>query len=172
MTKAIAMQRELSAEQFRSKYFTEYKTAQGSVFILQQKALKELGEKPDHPTSIKLCEMAGLVPCVLDTDKLIVGTGASFETTIRAFNGKQPLSFGVVSDDAAADVGRRFGLSAYGGPHSAAPVVVGVPLGYRAGNRKSLRVGKDDRIVLVQPNGTETEIRVIEGTKVLLRKSG
>ena len=52
----------------------------------------------------------------------------SAERKVRVWSGDQPLSFGVDSDDYAADFGGRFFLVAYYGPQAVAPVVVGVPV--------------------------------------------
>lgn len=61
----------------------------------------------------------------------------SLEQKVRVWSGNQPLSFGVYSDDYAADFGGRFVLYAVYGPHLVAPLVVGVPVDREAVAQKS-----------------------------------
>lgn len=125
-TKDAAGTKESSANAFRNKYFTEYKTSSFSVFVLDQKALQKLGKNADRSTSEELTAKAGIVLASVDENKLVKGD-ASPERTVRAYPGKQPRSLVVYSDYIAASDGTRFYLYAYSGPLDVAPVVVGVP---------------------------------------------
>jgi hypothetical protein len=122
----MAAPKELSANDFRDRYFTKYETSSFPVFVLGRQELQKLKKSADLPTSETLTGKAGIALATIDENKL-VKRDVSAERNVRAYSGNQPLSFFVRSDNGTAYDGGRFYLDADDVPRSVAPAVVGVP---------------------------------------------